>query len=319
MKTPIRSLLAILFLTFLLPSFAHAQDSNFLFPISEIERCLQYEPFEIFQVRDSRFAGDITKRVTLKFADSVFMQVKWKRAPKDGWGVNNEPRYEIAAYQLQKLFLEPPDYVVPPTLGRSLPLEAYRALEPEVGPTFKNTACVFFVLQYWLQLVSQEGVYNQKRLSSDSTYARHLADMNILSYLIDHKDSNIGNFLISMDPKNPRVFVVDNSMAFASLESNRGYEWRKLRVKHLPVRTIARLRKITKEELEKALGVVAQFEINGGQLVPVAASDCLDKNKGVRQKENLVQFGLTSYEINGVRDRLQKLLRDVDSGKITTF
>jgi len=319
MKTKTSRFGELLFLAAFLFSPLRAQDSNFLFSISEIERRLQYEAFEIFQVRDSRFSGDITKRVTLKFPDSVFMQVKWKRAPKDGWGVNNEPRYEIAAYQLQKLFLEPPAYVVPPTLGRSLPLEAYRALDPEVAPTFKNTACVFFVLQYWLQQVSQEGVYDQKRLSSDSTYARHIGNMNILSYLIDHKDSNIGNFLISTDPAHPRVFAVDNSMAFASLESNKGYEWRKLRVKHLPARTIERLRRITKEDLEKALGVVAQFEIKDGQLVPVAASDCLDKNRGVRQKENIVQFGLTSYEINGVRDRLQKLLRDVDSGKIKTF
>jgi hypothetical protein len=58
--------------------------------------------------------------------------------------------------------------------------------------------------------------------------------MNILSYLIEHKDSNVGNFLISKDATNPRVFAVDNSYAFGSPESDRGHDWRFIRVKRLP-------------------------------------------------------------------------------------
>ncbi|MFQ5754296.1 MAG: hypothetical protein ACE5HI_20100, partial [bacterium] len=267
-------LFKILFLEWLLCLSlpAIAQDNNILQPIAEIERRLKFEPFEIFRFRDSRFEGDITKRAILKCPDGIYIQCKWKRAAKGGYANNNEPRYEIAAYELQKLFLDPDDYVVPPTVGRSLPLGQYLTIEPYVEPTFKNTSSVFFVLQYWLEEVSADNILDKKRFKADSTYARHLGDMNILSYLIEHKDSNIGNFLISTDPDNPRVFVVDNSLAFSSPKSDRGYEWKKIRVKRLPAKTIDRLRKIQKADLERTLGVVANYEIKNGQLIPATAA-----------------------------------------------
>ena len=306
---------SLLFITF--PAFA--QDSNILHPIKELEQKLQREPFEIFRIRGSRFKKDLTKRAILKWSDGIPIQVKWKRAKKGGWAVNNQPRYEIAAYEVQKLFLEPEEYVVPPTVGRSLPLDEYREIEPNVKPTFKNTKCVFFCLQYWLEEVTSKKIYDKKRFKSDTTYAKHLGNMNILSYIIKHNDSNEGNFLISKDPANPRVFAVDNGLAFKNFESNRGNEWRKIRVKSLPGKTIERLRKIRKTDLEKTLGVVAQFKILQGQLISMPASESLDEGKGVRVSEEIVQFGLTKSEINGVFNRIKKLLKRVESGKIKTF
>ena len=225
----------------------------------------------------------------------------------------------IRPYELQKLFLEPQEYVVPPTVSRSLPLHQYQEIEPDVEPTFKNTRCVFFCLQYWLENVTSKNIYDKKRFKSDTTYAKHLGNMNILSYLIRHNDSNAGNFLISKDPANPRVFAVDNGLAFGNLESNRGYEWRKIRVKSLPGKTIERLRKIQKSDLEKTLGVVAQFQIQQGQLIPVPAGESLDEGKGVRVAHDIVQFGLTKSEINRVFDRIKRLIKRIDSGKIKTF
>ncbi|MFQ5649413.1 MAG: hypothetical protein ACE5IY_05680 [bacterium] len=305
--------------TLLLATPVLAQDSNILHPIEEIEQKLQHESFDIFKMRDARFEGDLPKRVIVKWPDGKHMQLKWKRAPRRGWGVNNEPRYEIAAYRLQKLFLEPQEYVVPPTTGRTWPLSEYRKIEPGVSPTFSGTDCVFFCLQYWLEGVTSEGVYDKSRFRSDTTYAKHLANMNILSYLVKHKDANVGNFLVSSDPENPRVFVVDNSMAFASLESDKGVDWQDLRVDRLPKETVARLRQIQKEDLEKTLGVVAQFSIIEGQLVPAEKTENLAKKKGVRRSNGIIQFGLTNYEINGVYKRLRKLLKRVDESKVKTF
>ena len=298
---------------------ALAQDSNILHPIQELEQKLKREPFEIFRIRGSRFEGDLTKRAILRWSDGIPIQVKWKRAERGGWAVNNQPRYEIAAYELQKLFLEPEEYVVPPTAGRSLPLDQYQEIEPDVKPTFKNTTCVFFCLQYWLEEVTSKKIYDKKRFKSDTTYAKHLGNMNILSYIIRHNDSNEGNFLISKDSANPRVFAVDNGFAFGNLESDRGFKWRKIRVKSLPEKTIGRLRKIQKGDLEKTLGVVAQFQIQQGQLISVPASESLNAKKGVRVTNDIVQFGLTESEINGVFNRIKKLLKQVDSGKIKTF
>lgn len=296
-----------------------AQDSNILHPIEEIEHRLMYEPFEILRFRDARFEGDVSKRVILKFQDGTMIQVKWKRSARGGWAPNNEPRYEIAAYKFQELFLDPEEYVVPPTVARCLPLRQYRAFEPNVDPTFKETSDVLFVLQYWLENVSPKHIYDKKRFKTDSLYARHLGNMNILSYLIKHSDSNIGNFLISTDPDNPRVFAVDNGLAFGSLESDRGYEWRRMRLKRLPEETIDGLRKITVDDLERHLGVVAQFKNKDGVLVPVDLTENLHKGKGVRRKDGIIQFGLTSHEIKGVNSRLEKLLKWVDKGKIQTY
>lgn len=296
-----------------------AQDSNILYPVEEIDQRLMYEPFEILRFHDARFEGDIPKRVIVKFSDGTMIRVKWKRSARGGWAPNNEPRYEIAAYKFQKLFLEPDEYVVPPTVGRCLPVLQYRTFEPEVSPTFKKTSDVLFVLQYWLENVSPKDIYDKKRFETDSLYARYLGNMNIFSYLVKHSDSNIGNFLISTVPSNPRLFVVDNGLAFGSLESDRGYEWRKMRLKRLPEDTIERLRKIQLEDLETTLGVVAQFAVKDGHLVPIDDSENIDRNKGVRHKDEIIQFGLTSHEIKGVYSRLNKLLKWVDEGKIQTF
>jgi len=304
----------------LFPVFA--QDSNILHPVKEIEHRLLYESFEVFKLRDSRFEGGITKRAILKWTDGVSfvnMQVKWKRAAQGGSAVNNEPRFEVAAYELQKLFLDSESYVVPPTIIKSMPLDEYHQFEPGVKPTFKNIDCVFFCLQYWLEGVTSEEIYDKKRFNSDSTYAKHVGNLNILTYLIRHNDSNKGNFLISKDPSNPRVFAVDNGLAFGNLESNRGYKWRKIRVKRLPEKAISRLRAIQEQDLITALGVVAQYEIQNGQFIPVEPGQSLDDKKGVRVADGIIQFGITKYEIKGVYDRMKKLLKRVDSDKIETF
>ncbi len=299
---------------------AFGQDSNILHPIDQIEQMFKYEYFEIFRIRGSRYKNDLTKRAILKFPGTKMVQVKWKRAAESGWAINNEPRYEIAAYELQKLFLDPEEFVVPPTVARALPVSQYQGIERGVSPTFEDTHDVIYVLQYWLEKVGVDNIHDKKRFKADLTYARHLANMNILAYLINHKDSNKGNFLISTDLNNPRVFAVDNGFAFETPgESNRGNEWREIRVKKLPKKTVARLRGISREDLDQKLGVVAQFEMNNGFLNLVESTSKLEKGKGVHKTANIVQFGLTKSEIGGVAHRLKKLLEQLDSGKIKTF
>ncbi len=296
----------------------NASDENFTLPIKEIEEKLASENFAVQQMRGARFKGDQTKRALLKF-DSAFIQVKWKKAARGGEAVNNQPRYELAAYELQKLFLEPEDYVVPPTAVRCLPMGRYPKTESQASPTFKNTSYVFFALQYWLENVSNKFKFDKKRFKSDPTYARFIGNLNIFTYLIKHSDSNVGNFLISVAPSDPRVFVVDNGLAFGDIVSDRGFVWRDIRVKRLPNETIERLRNITQADLENTLGVVAQFGAVDGHLIPTLATQNLNGKKGVRQKDGVIQFGLTSREIKRVYSRLKKLLQRVDSGKIKTF
>lgn len=296
-----------------------AQDANVLLPIDSIEFLLRDAPFEIMTMRGARFQDDRTQRVTLRFADSSMIAAKWARAPFGGGTFNNSPRYELAAYQIQKLFLDPKDYVVPPTVLRSFSLAWYRGMIPNASPTFNNTKSVLVVLQYWLFSVRASDLWSRERFAKDSVYARHFADMNILTYLIHHNDANEGNLLISRDTSNPRLFAVDNGLAFSSEASDRGTEWRNLKVERLPRATVARLRAITPADLERLL-VLAQFKVQAdGTLLRVPATAPESANRGISQRDGVIQFGLTRAEVRGLQQRLQRLLEDVDAGKITVF
>lgn len=297
-----------------------AQDSNILLPVDSIERLLSKGEFQVVDTRGSRFAGDRTNRAALSFPDGTMLVAKWARAAPGGAGFNNEPRYEAAAYEFQKLFLDEPDYVVPPTVLRAFPIGWYRTLEAGVQPTFPGTGSVVVALQYWLFNVTDEGFWDEARFAADTAYARHFADFNVLTYLIKHNDANRGNFLVSGDPTNPRVFAVDNGLSFASVTSDRGAAWRQLRVRRLPRHTVERLRSITEEDLHRVLGTVAEFRVGAhGLLHAVEPTGNLSPNRGVRHEGEIVQFGLTRREIHDTWRRLRSLLEDVDKGRYELF
>ncbi|MEJ2501749.1 MAG: hypothetical protein P8177_00285 [Gemmatimonadota bacterium] len=302
----------------LAPAPARAQ--NILTPVDSIERLLRSEPFEIIDRRGSRFEGDRTSRVALTFADGTLIPAKWAPAPIGGEEFNNTPRYEIAAYEIQDLFLTEEELVVPPTVARAVPIERYRELDARAEPTFHNTRSVLVVLQYWLFNVSADDVWDEDRFEADSLYARYFANFNILTYLIRHNDENEGNYLISAVDSNPRVFSVDNGLSFSSEASDRGYRWRTIRVDRLPAATVERLRDVTEEDLMAQLRTVAQFGIlPSGHLTPQEPGPSIDDWRGVRRDETRLQLGLTEREIRGIRDRIEDLLEDVDKGRYTLF
>lgn len=285
----------------------------------EIERKLRSGEFEMRRWAGARFEGDRTQQAALEFGDGEMVLVKWAKAPRGGDRFNNRPRYEVAAYELQKLFLEEAEYVVPPTVARCVPPWSYpEAVAPE-APTFEGEPCVLVVLQSWLWNVTEESVFDRGRFRRDTVYARHLANLNVLTHLIDHKDANVGNFLLSTVEGSPRVYGVDNSLAFDSEKSNRGTDWRRLRVDAVPAATVARLRELSEEVLRDALSVVAQFERSGGGMVPVEPGPPLDPEQGIRVRDGVIQLGLTEGEIGDVYARIQRLLRRVDRGNLATF
>lgn len=315
------ALLALLALPLAAPRLP--AQANVPLPADSIERLMAREPFDLRFRQDTRFQGDRTQRVLLAFGegrpDSVSLGAKWARSAPNGQAFNNEPRYEVAAYVLQKLFLDEPDYVVPPTVARAVPLDLYRRYEPEVGATFSNTRSVLVVLQYWLSNVTQREVYDRGRIAADTAYARCFGNLNLLTYLIRQADSNNGNVLISRDSLQPRMFSVDNGVAFRSVESDRGTLWKDLRTDRLPRASVERLRKLRREDLERALAVVAEFRLVDGALVPVPPGAALDSNRGVRHRGDVYQLGLTGAEITDVETRLRALLKRVDSGKLALF
>lgn len=274
---------------------------------------MRYEAFRVAGFEDNRFSGDRTQIAVLSYPDCMPIRVKWAAAPRSGDSFNNRPRCEIAVYELQKLFLDEGDYVVPPTVARAVPLDEYPR-EHAVISTFSGTGAVVVLMQYWLSNVSGADLYDEDRLERDSVYARHLADLNVLTYLVRHADAGPGNLLISTVEGNPRLFAVDNGVTFGEI-CNRPDDWRNMRVDRLPRGTVERLRAISEEELHRALGVLVQFEVRNGRLVQVEPTANLDASGGVRRVDGVIQMGLTGGEIEDVYERLQDLLKDIDEGE----
>ena len=297
---------------------APAQSPHYPLPQAEIERRLADDPFQIAGMADNRWEGDRTQRTALRFGDGAVLPVKWARAAEGGFALNNQPAYELAAYRLQGLFLDRADWVVPPTVLRIMPLRVYRQLDPELQPTFDGTSSVLVVLQVWLDGVTAFDGPDAARLD-DEAYATRLAYLNVLTFLIRHADSNHGNVLVAKDGE-PRMFAVDNGVAFGSPDSPRGTFWKELHARRFPAELVTRLRAIDRAALHRTLAVVAQLrEREDGRLEHVAPGPRRAPNRSVDFHEGVVQIGLTDREIDGVWTRLQELIRRVDAGEITTY
>jgi hypothetical protein len=300
------------------PTAASGQDANVILRADDAERRFSEHAFQVMEFRPLR-PGGRARLAALAFPDSVLVWAKWVPAPRGGRADNAEPRYEVAAYRLQKLFLVEQDHVVPPTAVRVVPAVSYPERPDRVRPTFGDEPYVLVVLQLWLSEVTSGGIWNERRLLADTAYARHAANANILTYLIRHGDANTGNLLISRDPGNPRIFSVDNGIAFTARPNPEAHEWMHLRARRLPAATVERLRAIDLADLESALGVVIQLEVRGGELIQVPPGPNLQPRAGVRREGSIIQLGLTTAEIRGVQQRLRALLREVDRGRIQTF
>jgi len=303
---------------------AAAQDRNITLPVADLERMLGSEPMQIVNTEISRpklqGAVDITLKADVSFSGQPPIRLKVRKAERGAEVFNNVPRYDLAAYELQKLLMDAEEYVVPPTALRMLPIAEMRPYTSALRATFPGSDDVLCVVQYWLQDVAVPAdVLFPARFESDELYARHIGQLNVFTYLINHRDSNLGNFMISAVPEGARVFSIDHGVAFASEPSDRGELWKSMRVKRLPADTVARLRKLTEADLESRLSVLAQWKLENGHYVAVSPGANLAPRFGVRRDEGVVQMGLSNSEIGAVWSRARKLLRMIDDGDIATY
>ena len=253
--------------------------------------------------------------------ERLVFRAKWKLAPPGGKGFNNMPHKELAAYEAQKLFLDEPEYVVPPTVMHCMPLEKHARSLGEVDPTFPGTGCAFGIFAYWLENATPEGALDLDRSRTDPLYRDALARLNLLTYLIGHRDPKDSNFLISKDPARPRVFSIDNGLAFSGYKNLLSFyygDWSKIRVPMLRRVDVERLRGVTPADIE-GLGVVAEFAVADGIFVAVDPGEPSDFDEPVRVADDSVQFGLTRNDVEALAARLRQLLEQVDAGEIETY
>jgi hypothetical protein len=286
-----------------------------------LEARLTTTPFTIKFAKKARdLVEDTALRTDAVFEDGVEMRIKIRRANPGATEFNNEPRYERASYVFQQLLVDRSESIVPVTVLRPLPLAMLRAWTPEANPTFRSSTEVLAVIQHWLpDIVGPDDAWDPARFESDPIYARQIANVNILSFLIRHKDSNKGNILLSADPAVGRAWLIDSGVAFASPRSDRGTLWKDVRVPRVPADTIARVRALDLEQLSAALAVVAQYEVRDHKLVAVPPTAPFHKHEGVRRSRNVIQLGLTVTELADIEGRRKALLAKVDSGALPTF
>ncbi len=279
--------------------------------------------FEVRERKRTKHGGSGPSKVTLYFPKvGKAIRFKWKEVPSGELEtVNNSPRKEIAAYEIQKLFLEPEDYVVPTTLLHCAPSARYAKTNWPAKPSVPGSDCVLVVLALWLSDVTMvEMLYDEARFVKDPDYAHYMANFNLLTYLIDHKDTRESNFLVSKDDGRRQVFSIDNGIAFEPfLYKFFADNWNVIRVAGLRREYVERLRRLRREDLD-VLGVVAQMEKNNrGVFVSVDRGPNLSPNEGIRLRGDVLQIGLAKFEIESIWERIQRLLEDVDSGTVPVF
>lgn len=298
----------------------HARGMPLPLPAPEVARMLARERFELRDLERAPSGVTRVERAQAEFPERrVDLPVKWKVAPSGGEGWNNVPRKEIAAFAIQQWFLDPPDWIVPPTAVRCLPVEEHRRVR-DVEPIVEGTQCVLGMVAAWLEdVVSPEAIYDPERFRRDPDYARHRADMNVLGYLIDHRDGRLSNFLVPREDDG-RIFLVDNGIAFGGLVWNYFVDnWNVIRVPALRRDAVDRLRRIGAADLS-ALLVLSELRADArGVLQPAPLGLPLDEENGARLGPGRVQLGLTADEVAGVAERLEHLLARVDTGEIPLF
>jgi hypothetical protein len=257
------------------------------------------------------------------YLEGVDFRVKSKKVPPDLDGINNAPRKELAAYAIQRLFLDPEDYVVPATTLRCIELGLWNENHGESAEaTVPGTQCVLVVAAMWLEDVTLPDVpFDRERFLSEPHYAYYMSNLNVFTYLIEHQDGREGNFLVSKDARR-QVFAIDNGVSFGQPWPFYNWfvpNWDVLRVPAVRRETVERLRALKEEDLD-ALLVVAQLEPDAdGVLQLVPPGPPIDEDDGASRRGTTVQFGLTEDEIEDVWERIEDLIEEVDDGDLPVF
>lgn len=292
---------------------------------ADIEHWLARVDLEILGSKDTPSGKQGAKVLTVAARDAagrVVFRAKW-RAHSTSHSLN-VPRREVAAYALQKTFLDPGDYVVPPASGHCFRLAEYRAyVDASATPSFEGIDCVFGVLSYWLEDTTDSDLIDDADLFWQSrSFGRSLANVNLVSFLIEHGDSHPKQFVLTGGDAEPRVYLVDNTIAFSEFRNPsvpEKWDWSRLRVPALPRDSVRRLSRLTPERLG-SLRVIQQFEARRGQLVPVRRTrGPRHANAGLRWFQGSLQIGLTDAEIDRLSKRIEDLTRRVESGQTRTF
>ncbi|MFO0618511.1 MAG: hypothetical protein U0414_38315 [Polyangiaceae bacterium] len=153
--------------------------------------CLSVERLEAwlgsgsYAIRDANFdAGTSMYELTLVLPNGASTRVSFKRAPDGLDSANDHPRRQLAAYELQKLFLDPVDYVIAPTVFACVPIETDGAALPGLVP-HDGVDCAFGILSMKDPASTTGGFGEPGRGASDPAVRADAREIDLLSALLD--------------------------------------------------------------------------------------------------------------------------------------
>jgi hypothetical protein len=271
----------------------------------------------------------LTLSVSGRWGDSV-IRAKWR--PQSTEDLLNEPRKELAAHAVQKLFLDEDELAAPPTVAYCFPGPEYRRFEPRAKSSFDGIDCILGFLSYWLEdvqtvgaarksgmLGAGAGIWDARLFERDPEYRDSVSNSNLLTYLINHGDAHDEQFVIQQTPRGLRAYVVDSSIAFRSLKNPMlllRQDWSQIQVPALPPKSIARLQRLNRADFER-LGNIAELALRDGKLSNSPTSEPL-KSDGTTMTwtGSRLRIGLTEGEIALVAARVHDLLARDDLEKL---
>jgi hypothetical protein len=301
--------------------------------VEDVERRLATADLELLGATGSPGGTQGAYVLTLRDrSDGTVLRAKWRAA--EGGSLVNVPHRELGAYHVQKLVLEPRDFIIPPTVARCLPIEAYREhIDAEAVPT-AGAECVLGFLTYWLEdamsvddvreeglLEAGEGLFDPERFEKDDVYRLTLSNLNLVSYLVSHGDAHRGQFVFVHSEPHLLSYSVDHSVAFLAVPNPMllfRKDWSNIQVPSLSEDAIARLRAATEAELAR-LHTFSELALRDGVFVPTDIGPPFgDPDEVYRREGDRMQIGLRHAEIAGVAERIHDLLGEIDRGEIAT-
>ena len=297
-----------------------------------VERWLRAESLEIVGVSEMptgiQGARLLTLRANGDFGEVVF-RAKWR--PLSSFSGNNDPRRELAAYEIQKLFVDPENYIVPPTAGRCFPLEAYRqAVDAAAEPYQADTPCVLGWLSYWLEdavsvadaadrgwLSDPKSAIDEELFAKDARYRRTAGIANLVAFAISHGDSHSKQFVLRDTGAGKSLYLVDNSLSFddernTDLET---HDWLRIVVPSLPEEEARRL--LAAGDAAEGLAALEEYARtrSGLALVPPGAeSRGADSVRAYRWLGDRLQVGLRPSEILILQANIARLREGFERG-----
>ena len=300
----------------------------------ELEELLR-GPVELLGMTDTPSGMQGAKLLTLRAhgrRGEVVMRAKW-RAESTG-DLVNEPRKELAAYAVQKLFLSESEYVVPPTAAYCFPVEQYARFDAKAKATFPGANCIFGYASYWLegvhtvsaarragQLGKGDGIWDAQLFQHDPEYRDSVENSNLLTYLINHGDAHEEQFVLQRFPRGLRAYVVDSSIAFRSIKNPMlllRQDWSHIQVPALSRGAVSRLHNLTEADFDR-LGNISELALRDGTLVNVHPRTPLASDgTTVTWTGSRLRIGLTQGEIGLVRAQTKDLLSRSDLDHLTS-